>query len=100
MLLSWPEDVLGTPPSAWVQYAASELVDGDASLKLDAADALLNEFAANLSYRERVKDALVTGIEAALAELAALEGTPPAPVANAVGRLSEALERYQRGGLS
>jgi hypothetical protein len=92
MIFPWPEDVLGEPPSAWVWYTSTELDTRDTSFKLDAAEALINEFVLNLTYRERLKDILVTAIRASLDELGVPGEGYPAPVSNAVEYLSEALK--------
>jgi len=91
MIFPWPETTLGAPPQAWVWYTSTELDMRDTSFKLDAAEALINELVVNLSYRERLKDILLEANREALLELGVPNDTYPAPVANAVERLSEAL---------
>lgn len=92
MLTPWPEDILGEPPSAWEWFASAELDKRDTSFKLDAAEAVINEFIANLVYRERLKNILVTAIRASLDELGVPGEGYPAPVSNAVEYLSQALK--------
>jgi hypothetical protein len=92
MIFPWPEDVLGEPPSAWVWYTSTELDMRDTSFKLDAAEALINEFVLNLTARERLKDILLEATRGALLELGTPDDSYPASVSNAVERLSEALK--------